>query len=1074
LLVFGFVLFGTAFGTYVFFLGSIDGLPPLPGDYQPPPDPGPIVHPFTPRQSVVDQKLETAFGTDCPELKRLIRLEVRAKGIALATDAVSFEEGRVKLAPFSIALFGKDHGDGAFPEINTVRSDVAYLTFDEPVSSLAEIGNHKIVAGKLDRNSERVQGESGGGITLINNRRSPKRDDDLTLFTPGPIYYQESLHRLWTAEAVHIIDLQNKGPQGPTQIKAIGMDVTLVPEGEPTPAPAAPVPDGKHGKQKSHSTTGIAGVKSVNFRSDVNMHLWVDGHSGFLSSTPKNSSAPAPKEKGSDKTEPVEKSLVNITTQGPFNYDVVTDHARFDISQHPGPSPNNVEVVRFTGKQATGGNQGNACDKLICDHLELQFRHKNESKKSGAASTEAHSDIEVENAHGWGTQITIDSDQDGLTAIGNELWYEAADRRSTLKGVPEMVAMKDGNEIHAPEMVLLGEPDREGRQAWANGAGWMELLNRTTGQRPTRATWTSGLVYGRDGKYEVLNLAGNAEFQDKDHDQRLKADILKVWLEPNDAPAAGATPAQSGNDAQGRRPHHLDAFGHVTAKSPEMFVHDADRLVVRFLDEEVPVRLPATLPAPGAAPASAAPTAGGPAPAAPAAANTPAKGAPASNDPNKPRKPFDLSARFVESDVVRTATTNELKKLRCEGTVRVRQEGETPQDKGVDIRGQTMVLTQAPEGHMLTVTAPLPQLAQVQLDKLIIHGPEVNIDQKENKAWVIGAGFMTMPSNANLQATPGAGPPTPPPPSDHVTELTVHWNERMFFNGSEASYHGNVQAEQDNARLACSEMRAILDHYVSLKEGNKGSQPAKVENLVCDQNVLIEDTTYQDGKRVRYQRNDSREFVYQNDEGIMQASGPGVFRTLQLGNKNEGPTGPTTTPTTAAKPPPPAGSKPTGKPPEQEMQLTRVYYLGRMYANNTKRVAVFYDGVEVIHVPTDDPNLVVDIDKLPQGGMYLRCDQLRVYTQKVDPAPDGKVNQMMEARGKARVQSREFSGVADVIKYDESKELVIFEAADGNLATLYRVKSRGAAPEEIKGKKIYYWRDKGDFKVEGGQGIRAN
>src|SRR5262249_59778899 len=96
---------------------------------------------------------------------------------------------------------------------------------------------------------------------------------------------------------------------------------------------------------------------------------------------------------------------------------------------------------------------------------------------------------------------------------------------------------------------------------------------------------------------------------------------------------------------------------------------------------------------------------------------------------------------------VQVANHNDLEKLWCEGAVHVRQEPESKDDKGVDITGQTLQLVKFPEGHILTVTgAP----AEVQLDKLTILGPEVNIDQKENKAWVNGLGAMRMPSNAKL------------------------------------------------------------------------------------------------------------------------------------------------------------------------------------------------------------------------------------------------------------------------------------------------------------------------------------
>ena len=102
--------------------------------------------------------------------------------------------------------------------------------------------------------------------------------------------------------------------------------------------------------------------------------------------------------------------------------------------------------------------------------------------------------------------------------------------------------------------------------------------------------------------------------------------------------------------------------------------------------------------------------------------------------------------------------------------------------------------------------------------------------------------------------------------------------------------------------------------------------------------------------------------------------------------------------------------------------------------------------------------------------MYLRCNQLKVYSRR---EAGGKTNQEMEAHGKASIQSQEFWGRSDVIKYDESKDLVVFEASEGNLATLYRIQRRGAPPEEIKAKKIFYWRQTNTFKIEGGIVIKG-
>jgi len=103
-------------------------------------------------------------------------------------------------------------------------------------------------------------------------------------------------------------------------------------------------------------------------------------------------------------------------------------------------------------------------------------------------------------------------------------------------------------------------------------------------------------------------------------------------------------------------------------------------------------------------------------------------------------------------------------------------------------------------------------------------------------------------------------------------------------------------------------------------------------------------------------------------------------------------------------------------------------------------------------VPSDDVNLAIDLDKLPEGALYIRCDQLKCTTARKPTIR--RVTSRWRRAAISYVQSREFYGRADIIKYDESKELVVFEASEGNLATLYRQKEKGGPMEELKGKKF--------------------
>src|SRR4051812_24100443 len=153
----GFAVLFTAYSGYAFVLGGIDGLTPLPREFYPPDSRNPVVieMPWDHRENPADVKLLQAFGERSPVLNRGTRLEIRNKRCVVAVDYAEIEQegprkGQVRLQPFSIALFGKDDkaprpGEPAFPEINTVSSDIAYLRFDEPVASLSELNDRQLV-----------------------------------------------------------------------------------------------------------------------------------------------------------------------------------------------------------------------------------------------------------------------------------------------------------------------------------------------------------------------------------------------------------------------------------------------------------------------------------------------------------------------------------------------------------------------------------------------------------------------------------------------------------------------------------------------------------------------------------------------------------------------------------------------------------------------------------------------------------------------------------------------------------------------------------------------------------------
>jgi lipopolysaccharide export system protein LptA len=1089
----GFVLLLAAYVAYFHFLGGIDGLPALPPEYWTGVDgPG---SPDRPRSTNpvndMDHQLEVAFGKECLERDYAIKFQVRSKGMVLAAKEFVIEkDGRVKLAPVSCAIFGKNNGDGRFPEINTVRANVAWLTFDRPIVHPADMGKHKIVAGELK-----------GNVDIVNNRRTPERDDDLTLFTQGPLFFKDDEHHIYTEKEVEIKDLQSK--PDPMRVNARGMDVWLATEATaggdgPPAAPklGAPVAGGPNPPKKNavkKRPESITGVERVALRQDVEMHLFIDSDSGFLGNPKKEGDS---KEKGkkvaTNATEPKAgaqalpldahvtvqadvnevhapaaaapqpKSHVVVKTQGPFNYDVARSHAQFDVSEHPGPYPNRVSVNRFRelGKS----------DELDCERLELQFN----PKEAEGPNAQAHPvkddrslELEIENAHATGKDVMLKSDSEILEAYGNDFFYDRRTEQSILKGEPEMWALKEGNEIHARELRLVNQ--KGAQQATAIGPGRIDMLDKATGKRPQHARWKDTLVYGKDGPHDLLVLTGDAAFLDDEHAQQLKADTLKVWLEPaeKEAKADGKSPdpapqpaAENAGTAHGRKPHHVEAISHVEAHSPDMNVHDSERLVIWFKDaavgtEDLPALQPgarteASPPAAAAAPTPVPTPAEAPAVTPAPAAAAASAGAPTDKEPPlaKESRPLDLSARMVEAHVLRIGPRNELERLWTEGNVHVHQDPEKPDDKGVDISGETLQLTRRSQGNVLVVTDH-HDLAKLRMDKIYIVGPVVHINQIENKAWVNGAGLMVMDNNSTFQGGK----------LNKTVPLEIHWNKTMYFDGQWAEFHGGVQAEQENSTLLCQSMQVFLDRAVSLKGEDKGAPAAKVRKLACDQKVEVEDKEFDsNNKLLKYQRLECPELSVDNEESVVLAAGPGIVRILQRGSEE-----PQLTPgpkqgqgyeTVRAAP---ANGK---KADDDELKLTRVRYQGRMYANNKNHTAIFTDNVEVFHLPSDNPNLEPEREKLPEGGLWLHSDKLEVYSRQQE---NGKSNQEMRAIGHVSFRSQDSQGSAATITYHSEKEQVILEGGEGGVATLYQEKVKGGPRKTMKAEKIIYLRTTGEF-----------
>jgi lipopolysaccharide export system protein LptA len=1194
MLAIGFVVYLACYLIYTrTSLGVMDGLPVLPEAFRIENQEvrnGEVIVPR--REPPLQKKFIMAFGPGCEELKRPIRLEMHSKKSLLAVDQFELTEDgrRILLKPLSLALFGKDRNDGRFVEINTVRCNQAYLTLNQPVKSPTELNNRKIIAAELI-----------GDVRIVNNRRTPERFDDLTLYiNKGPVYYEEAKHKIWTSDSIYMKDLKNSPP---TEVRGEGMEVTLETEA------SAPAP----GKPKKGGTGGdnITGVKQIVLQSTVEMHLHVESDSPFPGNDP--SRAPAKPngdvdvdlgKKGSEKPPevrlmgpelPPEKAHIIITTPGRFVYDMFKDYdlATFSVPNAglAGAAPSFITVIRQNPR--SDANQMINNDQLVCEHLIVRLKRREEKDPKNpqapvrpASNDSVEQGMEIETVHATGStadSVTITSDAEHLEAHGNLLDYDSRTQKTLLKGTPGMSATKEEPEgtdrsvIQAPQLEIEDhKPVKPADKGWQNavaiGAGRIDVYDKKTDKKKMQATWKDKLTWTKDGPLDLLILNGQARFDDQteEHRQSLRGETLKVWMNGRDRP----TPQPAGRETQtsAGRPHHVEAITAVELNSKDLVVHDTAHLMIYIEDLPAGVTLPAKAaeakfvgPPPRdevVAPPASAPMG----PTAPGVATGPAtrvepEPAPAPKPEEKktdPPRPVDLTARSVEVTVIRLPAPDDpakqaanapgtrgseqhlLKKLWAEGAVEVHQDPAKAEEKGIFIKGETLLMenqlefknemkadTKAdPNNYFLKVRGDQEILAQLLMDKIFITSTEINIDQATNKAWCNEAGAMRMESTSTL-----AGDTTTKP-----VPLTIYWDSTMLFDGCYADFRGGpkggVQAEQQNAHLAGQALQVFFDKPISLKEGNKNGDPARVKNMVVDHNVIIEDYAYEkdnpkklekftqlqgpsvaqerlepdpdtprpierdaeghpilgrDGKPIEKKQfklgSDGKPLLDKDgnpieekpqDDNEIRARGPGSIKIVQKGGGD-----PMAPPDSASKPKPEA-AKPKAdgkdKPAEQQMKMTYVNFAKSMYANTRTNTAIFMENVRLLNMPWDvdhdDPKREINLDTmledLPEGAMYLKSDRLDVMNR----APKGSPTSQNElfARGRVLIQSKEYWGRAETVTFNEVKDQLILDGGEGD-ALLYKVTRVGEKPTEIRGKKITYIRKTGQWKIDNGKGI---
>jgi hypothetical protein len=596
---------------------------------------------------------------------------------------------------------------------------------------------------------------------------------------------------------------------------------------------------------------------------------------------------------------------------------------------------------------------------------------------------------------------------------------------------------------------------------------WLDPKKNETNVKPAAG------AFAASGRMEPVRLIATAAQTPKSlvmlRSPELEADAKKLDVTFVSVPSPTTTAAKSRSDLRPTAGHMRLASAERASGPPP-----APPPEPRTLEEPATAR---PLPPSGSpATTTAAPPAAAIAPAAiPPAAIPPVVAAEAS----APREPLKLEAEVINVVVARrsAATTaeagqsvadrgGEVREVHTTGGVIVQQK-RSGSDDPLSIYGDRLDLFNRGKdqelihiyGRPASVAADGTEIeatpAQVHDGEADLYGMNVNLDRRENRAWVEGRGVLLLPAKGatGMLGLEGEAPQVPPEVAAEPAEpqrLQVFWMERMDFEGETAHFFGDVQTKMQEDVMTCQEMEVRLTERFDFASAGKSdrSKPSsrpEVAEVICKTGVRVDGEEHKDGKLVSVRQAKFFEFHFDQRTGATHAIGPGQIEMWKVGDGNRA----SFTSDNAVR------ANTSRQPANESWEYLFVRFDGTSDGNVRQRTTTFHDRVRIVYGPVAGRKQTIDPDRVDLGpveGGWMKCDQLTL-TQHAKTDTATAYSEVL-GEGDVQIHGRGFSGVADQVMYDESKGQYILKSFDHRNAIVGYDKPDGTGRGETSAREI--------------------
>ncbi|MEZ6060780.1 MAG: hypothetical protein R3C19_10485 [Planctomycetaceae bacterium] len=698
-------------------------------------------------------------------------------------------------------------------------------------------------------------------------------------------------------------------------------------------------------------------------------------------------------------------------------------------------------------------------DQLVCSQLELDFR----PEVSPVTGVEISNRLRLERVVAAGEQVVFYSQAQNLTAKMSELTYLVDERRVLMRNtnrdpgdrpLPVEVSQQ-GSRLLVSELQILHASDGHVQRLECRGPGGIRHAESVQ-SGVLAAHWRNALVVqeSADQLLRTVTLTGDAGVEQEQDGFELSADeiIMKLRNSPADAAVISKQPASGSAalDLHSLQPEQLTARGRVSLISPDATGTIRDQLTVTFE---------------------------------PAVLSSPEDGSAAGTSPGNPlahRSRQPESSLGGDSNEAAVSFSADMLKA----TIRHGSDGSA--DEGgrrrmelanVWLTGQVELVrsdtdpgkTFTASGNSLEAANGLHDTRQIRLfgDPASIvtglrrlDGKRIDVEQNPDTLTVDGSGRLRIVTDRGIDGTVLPRP----------TPLDIYWSESMSFQGRVAKFVGNIRvvvedgATQD-LELTCAGLKVHFNRDIGLQSdrngntiqltslssspGSDSSPPIEISRIECESVVTVRFDQLVDG--AVHARHSARvvDLSVDTETGDCHALGPGWISSTSP--DTEGPLQTTTAASARANVP--------ARISDNEFVFVQASFIGELSGNLQQQNATLSQHVRGVFAPVRDINgqITVDTiptDQLPENVGILRAE--RLVAAAIPAVSDHPASFSLTASENARIESRPFSGNADVITYDHSKQQFILRAEGSASANVRYRDGKSGGYSNTSGQRFVY------------------